>query len=348
MRLPRLRRGRRTAGLDVGSGVLKLVIVDHVHDEPRLEAVVTRPLPPSATVEGEVVDPTLVGEGIRELADRAGIGPEQLVISVGGRGVIVKLLRMDRMDRTDAREVIGWEAEQHVPFAREDVHLDFHITDPDARGREMTVLLVAARRELVERRLSLVEQAGLAPSVVDVDAFGLCNALQYNYPEAMDGTGALVSIGHGGTTVTLLEDGLPVLTRELTVGIRRLTLELQRQEGLTPDRARRALRDEVERAALAPFVVERAAEIARGVERAATFRETRRPGERLGRVYLCGGGVEVPGLAAALADRLEVETHVASPIRYLRVRPEALADGEIEHVAPLLMLATGLALRRPA
>ena len=348
MRRPRLVRSRRTAGLDVGTRVLKLVVVDHARDEPRLEAAVTRTLPASATTEGEVVDPTLVGDGIRELAGRAGIGSEQLVISVGGRDVIVKLIRMDRMERTDVREVIGWEAGQHVPFAMEDVQIDFQITDPGAGGRQMTVLLVAAKRELVERRLSLVKEAGLTPSVVDVDAFGLCNALEYNYPEAMDGTGALVSIGHDATSVVLLEDGVPVLTRDLTVGMRRLALELQRQEGLTPLRARRALRGADETPAMASFVAERAAEIARGVERAASFLETRRIGERLGRVYLCGGGVVVPGLADALAERLEVETHVTSPIRYLPVRPDALADGEIEHAAPLLTLATGLALRPPA
>ena len=253
------------------------------------------------------------------------------------------------LKKRETRAVIGWEAEQHVPFAMEDVELDFRITDPGGSGAKMRVLLVAAKRELVEDRLALVEDAGLMPTVVDVEAFGLFNALQYNYPEAMDGTAALVSVGHDGTSVTLLEDGIPVLTRDLICGIRRLTQELQRQDGLTADRARRVLRgDEVETAGLERFVADRATEIARGGERAVTCLETRRVGERLGRLYLCGGGVEVPGLVEALAERLEVETHVASPIRYLQVKPEALADGEIERSAPLLMLATGLALRRPA
>lgn len=343
-----LGRARRSVGLDVGSGVLKLVVIDHGRDEPQLETVAMRPLSGSAIVDGEVVDPTLVSDAIRDLFAGAAVEPEHLVISVGGRDVIIKLIRMDRMDEVDARAVIRWEAEQHVPFDMENVELDFQITDPGGTGPRMKVLLVAAKRELVDNELTLIEEAGLEPAVVDVDAFALFNAVELNYPEAMDGTAALVSVGHDGTSVTLLEDGVPVLTRDLAFGIRRLTRELQRQEGLTAEEAGRVLRGDAERAGLDRFVADRATEIARGIERAATFLETRRVGERLGRLYLCGGGVNVPGLPDALADRLGIETHVASPIRRLQVKPGALADPEVERAAPLLVLATGLALRRPS
>ena len=347
MALLGLGRGRRSVGLDVGSGVLKLVVVDHAHDEPRLETALTRPLPVSAIEEGELSDPASVADGIRELADRAALDAEQLVISVGGRDVIIKLIRMERMAEADARDVIRWEGERHLPFPVESVELDFRIVDVDGSEPQMRVLLVAAKRELVENRMALVEEAGLTATVVDVDAFALFNALQYNYPEAMDGTAALMSVGHDSTSVTLLDGGVPVLTRDLTFGIRRLTRELRRQERVGADRASRALRGELEMPGLDRFVADRAAEIARGVERVATFLEGRYAWERLGRLYLCGGGVAVPGLANGLAERLEVETHVASPFRYLQVKPDALAGGEVETAAPLLMLATGLALRRP-
>lgn len=341
-------RARRSIGLDVGSAVLKLAVVDHAGDEPRLHSVTMRALSVPDTEDAEPADADVVSEALRDLRRRSGIGPGNLVISVGGRNVILKAFRMDRMSVGDARRVIRWEAEPHVPFGLDEVEIDFQITDPGGTNPRMDVLLVAAKRELVEEKMALVRKAGLRPDVVDVDATALVNALGFNYPEAMVGTAGLATIGHGSTSLALVEDGVPVLAREVAFGMRRITRELRRESGLGAREAGAVLRGEVDETGLGRFVADRATEIARGIERAAAFLETRRVGTRLGQLYLCGGGVHVPGLVDAIADRLGVETHVASPLRYLSVKPGALAPGEVERAAPLLMLALGLALRRPA
>lgn len=345
-----LGREKRSAGLDIGSGVLKLAVVDHGKDDPQLERVVLRTLPGSAIVEGEVVDPGLVAETIRDLFAEAEVETDHLVISVGGRDVIIKLIRMDRMDTSDARDVIRWEAEQHVPFDMENVELDFQITDPEGDELQMKVLLVAAKRELVDNKVALVREAGLEPKVVDVDAFGLYNALEANYPDAMQGISGLVNVGHDTTTVNILDHGVPVLTRDLSFGTRRLTQDLQRERGLTGEEAEAMLRGEGDEGALAEFLPERAREVARGVERASAFLESQEVQEGMSRVYLCGGGVAVPGLPEALGEQLGVETHVASAVEGIQVKPDVLAslDGDLDEVGPILMLATGLALRRPA
>jgi type IV pilus assembly protein PilM len=135
--------------------------------------------------------------------------------------VIIKKITMDRMKAAEAREVIRWEAEQHVPFDMENVELDFQILDPDGDGLQMTVLLVAAKRELIETKLSLLADVGLEPSIIDVDAFALHNAFSLNYPDAMRGVVGLVNIGHELTNVNILDDGVPVLTRDIQVGTRR-------------------------------------------------------------------------------------------------------------------------------
>jgi hypothetical protein len=85
----------------------------------------------------------------------------------------------------------------------------------------MEVLLVAAKRELVDNKVSLLQDAGLTPRLIDVDAFALHNAFERNYPEAMDGIVALVNIGHEMTNVNILENGVPILTRDIPFGSRR-------------------------------------------------------------------------------------------------------------------------------
>lgn len=345
-----LGRQQRSVGLDIGSGVLKVVVVDHSRDEPRLERAAMRPMAASAIVDGEVVDPGLVAETIRGMFEEVEIELEDVVISVGGRDVIIKLIEMDRMSEEEARDVIRWEAQQHVPFDMENVEVDFQIVDPEGGGLQMRVLLVAAKRELVENEMALVQEAGLTARVVDVEAFALHNALEVNYPDAMKGITGLVSIGHDTTTVNVLKDGVPVLTRDLAFGTRRLRQDLQREEGLTADRAEELLRGRRngDAGSMELLVRDMAAEVARGIERATTFLETQDIGDELGCVYLCGGGVAIPGLAEVLARRVNVETRVASAVERLPVKSEALDYLQLESVGPMLMLSAGLALRRPS
>lgn len=310
-----MRRRGRTCGLDIGTGFCKVAVIEHGPGAPRLTRVAVAPN--GLGVDGGEArgGPGRVAEVLTVTFERERIEPRDVVIGVGGRDVMSKVIEIDRMDEEEARAVIPWEAEQHVPFDMENVELDFTIIDPDGAGPAMTVLLAAAKRTLVEDRISLLHGAGLNPVTVDVEALALHNALELNYPSAMRDVTALVDIGSGSTTVHLLQDGLPVLTRELAVAA-------PTHEELT---------ESVHR-------------LARGLQRAGAFIE----GEtRLGiaRVYLCGGGAGVSGLAEALAERLGVETHVASAFERLDVAPEVADREDIGVLAPMLMLSVGLALR---
>src|SRR5882724_2776253 len=230
--------GKKTSvGLDIGSGIIKLAVIDHSGSEPELVKVATTEVAADAIVEGEVMDPGLVSEAIRGLFSTAGVKQRSVVTAVGGRDVIVKKIQMDRMKEGDAREVIRWEAEQHVPFDMANVELDFQILDPDADGLEMNVLLVAAKRELVDSKVRVLTDAGLHPVLVDVDAFALHNAFELNHPDAMQGMVALINIGHDVTNINILEEGVPVLTRDLTLGTRRFAEDLQRDRGVSAEEA---------------------------------------------------------------------------------------------------------------
>jgi type IV pilus assembly protein PilM len=146
-------RSRVSAGLDIGSGFIKLVVIDHSKPDPEIVQVATSPLVPDAIVDGEVMDPALIADSVRDLIAHAGLKRAEVVAAVGGHDVIVKKIPMDRMSAHDAREVIRWEAEQHVPFDMENVQLDFQILDPQGDSAQMAVLLVAAKRELIENRI---------------------------------------------------------------------------------------------------------------------------------------------------------------------------------------------------
>ena len=339
-------RSKVSAGLDIGSGFVKLVVIDHSKSEPEIVQVATSPLVPDAIVEGEVMDPVLVAETIRSVVESSGLKSKDIVSAVGGHDVIIKKIPMDRMSEPDAREVIRWEAEQHVPFDMENVQLDFQILDEGGSGAQMQVLLVAAKRELIENRMSLLADAGLTPAAIDVDAFALHNAFELNYPDSQRGLVALVNVGHETTNVNLLENGVPILVRDIPFGSRRLRESLQRERGLTAEAAEAALQGKEGSVDLNAMVEDRLDELAVGIERAAAFIVAQSGGEGIGRVYVSGGGACIPGMVQGLSNRLGVRTEIANPLQRVGVKPEVMQSVALDEFAPMLMLPVGLALRK--
>ncbi|MFP4623114.1 MAG: type IV pilus assembly protein PilM [Gemmatimonadota bacterium] len=338
-------RSKVTAGLDIGSGFVKLVVMDHSKGDPEITRIATSPLVADAIVEGEVMDPVLVAETIRSVVDEVGLRKEEVVAAVGGHDVIIKKIQMDRMDDAEARELIRWEAHQHVPFDMESVQLDFQILDPDGTAPQMSVLLVAAKRELIENRLTLLADAGLTPAIIDVDAFALHNAFERSYPDSMAGMVALVNVGHETSNVNILDEGVPIVVRDIPFGSRRIREALQRERGLTAERAEDVIQGREDVPDLESFVAERVDELAVGIERAIAFITAQSGGEGVEQVYLSGGGARVPGVVAALGERLGVATHMANPLERVAVRPEVNLEVAVDELAPMLMLPVGLAMR---
>ena len=342
-------RKKTTIGLDIGSGLIKVAVIDHSRSEPELVKVAITPLLADAIVEGEVMDPGIVSDAISAAMSAAGVKGKEVVTAVGGRDVIIKKIQIERVKEQQARELMRWEAEQHVPFDMESVELDFQILDPDAEGLEMSVLLVAAKRELVENKLRLLTDSGLAPAIVDVDAFALHNAFERNYPDAMTGVVGLINIGHEVTNINILDEGIPILTRDLTVGTRRFREDLQRERGVSADDADKLIQGYDRSPHLDAIIESRGEEIAVGVERAAAFlASSSRSGAQLRAIYTCGGGSRIPGLTAALGARLRMAVELANPLSNLKVRDGALESLVTDEIAPLLMLPIGLALRQVA
>jgi type IV pilus assembly protein PilM len=339
-------RRRNTVGLDIGSGLVKVVVMDHGKSGSELVRVAIVPLLADAIVEGEVMDPGIVADAIRTALENAGVTRGDVVVAVGGRDVIIKKIQTLRVDEQEARSAMRFEAEQHVPFDMNSVEMDFQILDPDDSGDDMNVLLVAAKRDLVESRMRLLADAGVTPAIVDVDAFALHNAFELNYPDAMRGVVVLANIGNEITNINILEDGVPILTRDLPVGTRRFREDLQRERGLGAEEAAALVQGYDRSPHLDAVIQGRGDELASGIERASAFlASSSRSASRIAGLYLCGGGARIPGLADALGERLRLPVRQANPLTNLSVRDGAFEALVTDEVAPLLMLPVGLALR---
>jgi len=340
-------RSRSSLAVDIGSGLIKMVVLDTGKDRPRIVSLGVEPMPPDAIVGGEVMDYHLVAETIRRLRDRLGLKGRDVATSVSGRDVIVKRIKMDRMQEQEAQQVIRWEAEQHVPFDMDSVSLDFEILDPGEEGLQMDVLLVAAKMDLIETRKRLLEEAGFEATTIDLDAFAVQRAFERNYEHAAYGTFCLVNVGREITNLNLIQDGRPLLTRDVAVGERRCAEALVKELDLPLEEAESILRSGEELAPGSREAVDEAFEgILTPVERARAFLSTADgEGDTLDEVVLAGGGADLPGLAGTIEQRLGTAVTTLDPLRSVDIEPDA-QETIVEQGSPcLLAVAVGLGLR---
>lgn len=336
---------RATVGLDIGSGFVKLAEVGHGGDRPEVRKVAARPTPSGAIVEGQVVKPRLVADAIRQLVGEAGVGMRDVVAALGAHDVFIKKLQLARATGRDARDAIRREAERHVPFDLGGVQLDFQMLGNRGEDPHMDVLLVAAKRQRVEERISLLQDAGIGAVLLDVEALALCNAFTHNYPASSQGLVAVVDCGHDATSINVLQDGVPVMASDHHFGVGRLVDSLVQDHGLSVEQATDVVQGRREQSGLTQVLEEAVGLLAEGLERVSALLRTRHPGIGMGRIFLSGGGACMPALAPSLGRRVKVETRVANPFESVAVRTDAAGQALLARATPLFFLTLGLALR---
>lgn len=346
-------RARQLAGLDISSSSVKLVELSGGEKEAyRLERYAIEALPREAVVDGNIANLEAVSEAIRRALRRMGGGIKQVAMALPASAVITKKIVLPDGLREQEMEIqVESEANQYIPFAIDEVNLDFQVVGPSPGNTDdVEVLIAASRKEKVEDRVAVAEAAGLKAVVMDVESFASEAAFELverQLPKAAKGRiVALVDIGSVSMSVTILRDGKQVYAREQSIGGSRLTQDIARQYGLSVEEAEAAkktgsLPEDYERDLLRPFMDSLALELARALQ----FFFTSTQYNEVHHIVLAGGCAVMPGLVDVIAGRTQVPAVIANPFGAMalssRVRPRnLLAD------APCLMVACGLALRR--
>jgi len=258
-------------------------------------------------------------------------------------------LVMPLMTAAELQEQINWEAEQHIPFDLEEVHVDYEVLHERSDHGQMDVLLVAAKKEEITDLTNLAMEARLRPMVVDLDAFTVQNVFETGYgAAASDETSVLVHCGAATTTVNILADGTTAFTRDIANGGNAITEEIQRQLGIGREEAesykcggegRGIVPREV------PEIVNQAVDqLAGEIQRSLDFYLATSGDRDLNRICLSGGTANIQALVDILQGRSQVPVEVLDPTRVADVDEKALAD--LQGRTAQAVVSVGLALRK--
>jgi type IV pilus assembly protein PilM len=205
-------------GLDIGSRSIKAAEIVDTKRGPMLRHFGIVDIAHGAIEEGTISDPESVAESIKQLFKSYNIKESNVAVSIGGYSVIVKKINVQNMAEEQLQETIHFEAEQYIPFDISDVNLDFQILgENESNPNQMNVFLVAAKKDMVNDYINLVNLAGLNPCIVDVEAFALQNSFEANY-NIQDENVALIDIGASKTSLNILKGNSSVFMRDVSLG----------------------------------------------------------------------------------------------------------------------------------
>ena len=340
-------------GLDISSSSVKMVeIVDAGKGAWRVERYAIEPLARDAIVDGNINNLEAVTECVRRAHKRLATRTKHVAMAVPTGAVITKKIVVAAGLREDELEIqVESEANQYIPFALEEVNLDFQVVGPAPSGPdEQEVMIAATRKEKVEDRVAVAESAGLKALVMDVEAFAQQTALSLVI-QGLPGGGkdqnvAVVDVGASVMNVTVLRNDQSIYTREQAFGGSQLTQDIVSRYGMSPEEAENAKRsgglpDDFEPEVLRPFMENLSAE----VQRALQFFFTSTQYHSVEHILLAGGSAVIPGLEEVVNTRAQVPTTVANPFASMQTS-QRIQLKRLMVDAPSLIVACGLAMRR--
>jgi type IV pilus assembly protein PilM len=288
---------------------------------------------------------------VKSVVQQSGTRLKHAAVAVPGSAVIAKVISMPGSLNEDELEAqLELEADQYIPYALDEVSLDFVVQGPTEKNPDMVdVLLVASRKENIGDRVAALELAGLSCEVVDVESYAIehcCALVLEQLPETdADSAIAIADVGATMTTLNVVHNRRIIYTREQAFGGKQLTEEIQRRYGLSAEEAGLAkkhggLPDNYVPEVLEPFKAAFGQQLGRSLQ----FFLSSSTHRSVDHIILAGGCASIPGIDLYIKEALGTPTVIANPFIDMTVSPRVKPQN-LSGDAPALVTACGLALR---
>jgi type IV pilus assembly protein PilM len=335
-------------GVDIGSHSVKVCQLRRTNKAYSIVSLGSAILPEGAVDDGALNEPEVVASAISNLFKNLKIKKKKVGISISGYSVIVKKVNLAVMSEKDMEEHIMSEAEQYIPFDIQDVYLDFQNLKTNTADRERTdVMLVAAKKEIVDDYLEMLDSIGLQVNIVDVDGFALENTYEYSVSKVENV--ALIDIGASKMNINIISGGMSVVARDIVVGSRQLTEQIMGQLDLDFEEAE-AIKlgaasageqqqelEEIFSSVCTQWVLE--------IKKAIDLYRSNYPEAPLAKLVLSGGGSKVAGLCDYLSQETGIEVLQFNPFVKMTSNRRKIDPEYLKNIGPEMAIASGLAIR---
>lgn len=342
-------------GLDIGTTAVRAAAVDFGKGGPSRSASPTLvgwgqvPLPPGAVRDGEVAEPPVVSQALRQLWQRAGFKSREVVMGVGNQRIVVRDLKVPAMPMQHVRSSLPYQVQEMLPTGTADSLLDFYPTGEEmsANGPTFTGMLVAAQRDTVVQNVLAAEGAGLRPVMVDLNAFALLRALARN--ELRDTIAAFIEIGARMTQVVVADHGAPRLARVIPGGGQHVTDAIAAALQV-PGVDAEAIKREVgisgpagpEQTGASEAIVTTARTLVESIRNTLIYYASNHPGAGIEVAVLSGGGAHLPGLGQYLSSSTRLPVVLGDPLQGYRFG-RGIDRDVVQSSSALMALPVGLA-----
>ena len=343
-------------GLDIGSYSIKLVEIEHKKREKILKNIGIAQIPPDTLSAGEIKAPEIIKQAIVELFNNLKIKNKKISASISGISVIAKKVSLADREDLDIEDAIKHEAEQFIPYDIDDVNIDFDImatvydeSSSDDMGR-LEIMVVAAKKSLIEEYANLLQDAGLSPNIIDVDIFAMQNAFEISVANINpDKCYVLIDIGSETLSTNVIKGDISLFTRSSLLGGMQITKQIMDEFQVSFEDAEKIklgvirLDEEQDikiRKIFNSVVREWVNEIKGNIE----FINRTYSGEEIEKIFITGGSSKIKGLKELLNNELGIPIMELNPFYSLKI-DKKIDSAYLEHIAPQSAIAVGLALR---
>lgn len=357
-------------GMDIGSYSVKMV---HLKEEKGKWSLLKFA---NVALAADGSDPSAISPqerknlqvaALKRLVAQTQLKLKDVCTSVSGNAVIVRYVKFGKMTAEQLEKAIPFEAEPYIPFAMQDVNIGFQILgDVHEEGAtKMETILVAAKKDIIQMRIDVLQEAGLRPAIIDVDSFAIENALTLARAGAQavsePQTALCVNIGTATTNISIVENGTSRVVRDIFVAGGAFSKAIQKQTqcdaktaeakklqfGIlaTAEEKEKTLSEgKEENLAMSSVLSGTAKELLSEIQRSIDFYQAQGQERTVHKAILCGGGSQLRGLDKYLQEALRIPVEILNPLKAVATEAQLAMDPTLN--LPAFAVATGLAVRK--
>jgi len=337
-------------GLDIGTSAVKLVELDETKGSYRLKNFGIAKLPRETIVNGVVINADALIQAIKNLTTNLKINNTSMTVSISGHPVIIKKIVLPFMTEDELETVIETEAEQYIPFDMDEVNVDFQILGPNEENQEeIDIMLVAAKKVMVDEYTEIINSAGLKTKIIDIDVFAIENMFAINYSSDEKDIIALIDIGASVTNINIIKNGFSIFNRDIFLGGNLITEEIQKELSVSFEEAEILKTGEeiegINSDLLRQTIEKGSTSISREVQRTLDFFSGSNYAE-ISHLYLSGGASKTAGLKEMIEKNLSCQVEFIDPFKDIEYNKKNFDTEYIKDVSLFAAVGVGLASRK--